>query len=126
LTKYVATIGGKTRGPPASRFIGKPLESLPHEPFAPLAYDAPSEPNLPADLGERGAIRDHQDRLRTNDIPVRRRHCSSYLFQDDALRGLQHDLDRGLATFALHPTRSITSGSSDPVFCRSPTYGGLY
>ena len=103
LTRYVATIGGKTRGPPASWCICKAAKSIDREPGSPLAYDPPRKPDLTADLHERYAVGNHQDHARSNDIPIWHDQRARDLLKHDPLGGLKNDLNRrGLAAFGLH------------------------
>src|SRR5690606_24087540 len=102
LTRCVATIGGKTRGAPASWCVGQSPESIDGKPRSPLAHDSSREPDLAADLRERHAICNHQDYAGSNDVPVGHDQRACNLAEHDALGRLQDDLDPRGFRLGLH------------------------
>jgi hypothetical protein len=113
----VATIGGKTRGPPASWCVGQASESISREPRRPLSYDPSRQTYLATDHRQRSVIGHHQNHLCSNDVAMRHDQGAGDVFEHDALGGLQYDLDWwGLAALGLHPTGLIMPRSADPVF----------
>lgn len=94
LTAYVATIGGKKRGPPASWCVGKAAESVLCEPCGPFPHDASCQPDLAADRGQGHTIGDHQDHLCSNDVAMWHDQGAGDFLQQDPLIVLQDDLNR--------------------------------
>src|SRR5665213_929484 len=96
LTRCVATIGGKTRGPPASRCIVETEEPAVDEPLRPLADDPAPQPDPPTDLRLRHPVSEQQDRACSDHVPIRVRHRVRDLLEHDALLAIEDNLQGGL------------------------------